>query len=93
MRASAIFVFAALVFLPDSLQVVMGQALRALGDAWVAVAGYIFSFVVLMVPLGWWLTAHGGWDERGLVLSVICSCFVATGLLSWRFRVLTRIRR
>lgn len=92
LRASAAFIFAAFVFLPDSLQVVMGQALRALGDAWAAVAGYIFSFVILMVPLGWWLTAHGGWDERGLILSVICGCFVATGLLAWRFRVLTRVR-
>lgn len=93
MRASAVFVFSAFVFLPDSLQVVIGQALRALGDAWAAVAGYIFSFVILMVPLGWWLTKHSGWDERGLVLSVIISCFVATALLAWRFRVLTRIHR
>ncbi|MEM7059246.1 MAG: MATE family efflux transporter [Pseudomonadota bacterium] len=92
LRAAAVFVFSAFVFMPDSLQVVMGQSLRALGDAWVAVAGYIFSFVVLMVPLGWWLTSFGGWDERGLILAVICGCLVATGLLAWRFRVLTKAR-
>jgi len=91
-RAAAVFFFSAFVFLPDSLQVVMGQALRALGDAWVAVAGYIFSFVVLMVPLGWYLMQYGGWDERGLILSVIISCSVATVLLAWRFRVLTKVR-
>lgn len=91
-RAAAVFVFSAFVFLPDSLQVVMGQALRALGDAWVAVAGYIFSFVALMVPLGWYLMQYGGWDERGLILAVITGCAVATALLAWRFRVLTKVQ-
>ena len=32
-RAAAVFMLSALIFLPDSLQVIMGQALRALGDA------------------------------------------------------------
>ena len=90
-RAAAVFLFAAFVFLPDSLQVIMGQSLRALGDAWFAVMGYIVSFVVLMIPLGWWLTARGGWDERGLVLAVISACVAATILMSWRFRILTRV--
>jgi len=92
-RAAGVFAFAALVFVPDALQVVMGQAVRALGDAWVAVLCYIVSFLVLMVPLGWWLVTHGGWDERGLVLAVAIACVVATVTLAWRFRVLTRLRR
>ena len=92
-RASAVMLFSAFVFLPDTLQVVMGQANRALGDAWVPLIGYIISFVGIMVPLGWWLTAHGGWDERGLVLSIAVSCAVATVLMAWRFRVLTRLPR
>ena len=91
-RAAAVFLFSAFIFLPDTLQVVMGQAVRALGDAWVAVAVYIASFVVLMIPLGWWMTARGEWDERGLVLAIIISCVLATVLLVWRFRVLTRVR-
>ena len=92
-RASALFLFSALVFVPDSLQVVMGQAIRALGDAWVAVAAYAASFVVLMIPLGWYLVHEQGWDERGLALSVAISCALATVLLCWRFRVLTRVQR
>ena len=92
-RASALFVFSAFVFVPDSLQVVMGQAIRALGDAWVAVAAYVASFVVLMIPLGWYLVHEQGWDERGLALSIAISCVLATVLLCWRFRVLTRVRR
>lgn len=92
-RAAGVFLFSAFIFMPDCLQVVMGQAIRALGDAWAAVAAYILSFVVIMIPLGWWLTrGPDGWDERGLVLAVIIACAVATALLCWRFRVLTRQR-
>ena len=90
-RAAAAFAFAAFVFVPDSLQVVLGQAIRALADPWVAVAVYVFSFIVLMIPLGWWMIGPGGWDERGLVLSIAIACVVATVLLAWRFRVLTRV--
>lgn len=92
-RAAAVFLFSALIFVPDSMQVVLGQAVRALGDAWVPVAAYVLSFIVLMVPLGWFLTGAGGWDERGLVLAIIGSCLLATVLLGWRFRALTRPER
>ena len=71
----------------------MGQANRALGDAWVPLAVYVLSFVVLMIPLGWWLVTHGGWDERGLALSIAVSCALATVLMAWRFQVLTRTLR
>lgn len=89
-RTAGLFVIAAFVFMPDSLQVVMGQALRSMGDAWVPLIGYILSFIIAMIPMGWWLTTHGGWDERGLVLSVAISCILATFLLSGRFYALSR---
>jgi MATE family multidrug resistance protein len=89
-RAAAVFLFSAFIFVPDAAQVALGQAVRALGDAWVPVAGYTLSFVVVMLPLGWWMTGPGGWDERGLVLTIIVSCLLASVLLAWRFRVLTR---
>lgn len=91
-RVAGVFVVSAFVFLPDSLQVVMGQALRAMNDAWVAVACYVASFVVVMVPLGFWMVGPGGWDERGLLIAVIGACVVATVSLSVRFRLLTRQR-
>lgn len=89
-RTTTLFLFSALAFLPDSMHVLMGQAVRALGDAWVPVAIYISSFLFLMVPLGSWMIGPGGWDERGLVLAIIISCLVAGLLLSWRFHMLTR---
>lgn len=89
-RAAGLFLFSALIFVPDSVQVVLGQAVRALGDAWVPVAAYTLSFVALMVPLAWFLTGAGGWDERGLAVAIILSCVLAAVLLGRRFRVLTR---
>lgn len=89
-RAAGVMAVAAFIFVPDTLQVVMGQSNRALGDAWVPLAAYIVSFVGLMVPLGWWLISRGGWDERGLALAIAIACTVATALMAWRFRVLTR---
>ncbi len=92
-RVAGVLAVSAFIFLPDSLQVVMGQALRAMNDAWVAVACYILSFVVIMVPLGFLFVSHLGWDERGLALAIIISCVVATITLCLRFRVLTRLAR
>ena len=91
-RSAALFAITALVFVPDSLQVVMGQAIRALGDAWVAIAAYIASFVVLMIPLGWYMITEQGWNERGLAFAVAVACVLATILLCWRFRALTKVR-
>ncbi|MEM7188760.1 MAG: MATE family efflux transporter [Pseudomonadota bacterium] len=89
-RTAGLLLFAAFVFMPDSLQVVMGQALRAMGDAWVPLFGYVASFILLMIPLGWWITNRGGWDERGLVLTVALACVLATALLTARFWRLSR---
>ena len=72
-RTMLLFVFAAFVFVPESAQVVMGQALRALEDAWFAVACYIGAFVVLMVSLGWALVNPLGFDERGLIGAIIAA--------------------
>lgn len=91
-RTTTLFLFSALVIVPDAVQVVMGQAVRALGDAWVPVGIYIVSFLFLMVPLGRWMIGPGGWDERGLVVAIVISCLVAGLLLSWRFHILTRDR-
>lgn len=89
-RVAGVLVFSAFVFLPDTLQVVMGQAARGLGDAWMPVAAYVISFLVLMMPLGWWLIGPGEMDERGLVLAIITACVLAGALLCWRFAILTR---
>ncbi|MEM0990779.1 MAG: MATE family efflux transporter [Pseudomonadota bacterium] len=89
-RAATVFLVAALIFVPDALQVVMGQSVRALGDAWVPIAAYVLSFVVVLVPLGQVMIGPVGMDERGLAWAIIISCALATVLLAWRFHWLTR---
>lgn len=92
-RAMGLFALAALIFVPDGAQVVMGQAVRALGDAWVAVACYIGAFLVLMLPMGWALVNLFGYDERALILTIVTTCWLATVLLALRFHVVTRRMR
>ncbi|MBY8976045.1 MATE family efflux transporter [Rhodobacteraceae bacterium NNCM2] len=92
-RAAGLCLIVALVYMPDSCQIVLGQAVRALGDAWIPILCYIVSFSVLMVPLGWILSMYLGFEERGLLMAIITSCWLATLLLGWRFRVLTRRAR
>ncbi len=89
-RAAGLFLVAAFVFLPDTAQVVLGQAVRALGDAWRAIGIYALAFLVLLVPLGWATVHRLGFDERGLILAIIVCCILATVLLAARFHALTR---
>jgi len=88
-RVATLLIFAAIVFVPDTSQVVMGQAVRALGDAWVPIACYTLAFLVVLVPLGWALVVLVGFDERGLLAAISIACLLATVLLAARFRVLT----
>jgi len=93
-RAAGLFLVATLVFVPDSAQVVMGQAVRALGDAWVAVACYVAAFGGVMVPLAWALVGPFGYGERALLAAVVVACLAATTMLALRFaRLTTRGRR
>ncbi len=89
-RVTGVFLVSAFLFIPDSLQVIMGQAVRSLGDAWVPLYAYVFSFIVLMIPLGRWMIGSGGMDERGLAITIMIACIVATALLAARFHWLTR---
>jgi MATE family multidrug resistance protein len=92
-RAAALFLFSALVFVPDAAQVVLGQAVRALGDAWVAIWIYALAFAALLIPLGWAMVHVWQTDESGLVLAIVAACCLATLLLAARFRTLTRSAR
>lgn len=88
-RAVALMGVTALVFVPDGLQVVLGQAVRALGDAWAAVAIYAGVFVIAMVPLGLFVAYGLGFDERGLVASIAACCALCAVLLALRFHVVS----
>ncbi|MEL6218807.1 MAG: MATE family efflux transporter, partial [Pseudomonadota bacterium] len=92
-RSALLIALSALIFVPDTAQVVLGQAVRALGDAWVPIWVYALSFAALMIPLGWLLGVGWGLEEPGLIYAIVTSCILATVLLAWRFAVLTRPNR
>jgi MATE family multidrug resistance protein len=77
-------------FLPDALQVVVAQSLRARGDVWVPSGTHFVSYILVMAPLAWWLAIPYGLGVNGIVLSVGVSSLISAGLLLGRFWMLRR---
>jgi MATE family multidrug resistance protein len=92
MSAGAI-ALSALFFIPDGLQVVASQALRARGDVWAPTAFHLMSYAVVMLPLGWILAEPLHWGVAGAVWAVIVASFLSGGLLTARFLGVGRRRQ
>ena len=80
---------AAPFLLPDALQVVAAQALRARGDVLWPTMTHTASYAALMLPLGWALAHPFHMGLSGCVVAIILASFVAAGLLLARFAQLT----
>jgi MATE family multidrug resistance protein len=83
-------VLSALMYLPDALQVVTAQSLRARGDVWVPTGTHLTSYIAIMMPLAWWLAIPLHLGIMGMMWSVVISSFVSGGLLLARFAWLSR---
>ena len=79
----------AVAAIPDGVQGVLMGALRGASDVWPATFLYIFSFWVVMVPLGYWLAVSRAMGAPGLMMAVVAGATVAAVLLGWRFRVVS----
>ena len=79
----------AIAAIPDGVQGVLMGALRGASDVWPATFLYVFSFWVVMVPLGYWLAIPRGLGAPGLMIAVVAGATVAALLLGWRFRVVS----
>ncbi len=79
-----------LMYWPDCLQVVTAATLRARGDVWVPTYTHLASYVVVMMPLAWWLAIPCGMGILGLVVSIVISSVLSAGLLLIRFWILAR---
>jgi MATE family multidrug resistance protein len=84
MTGSAILL-SCLFFMADGAQVVSAQALRARGDIWWPTGMHFVSYVVVMLPLSWWLGVHLGWGLDGIIWGVIIASLVSGAALVWRF--------
>ena len=78
------------MFTPDALQVVIAQALRARGEVWTPTAIHLMSYVLVMMPLAWWLAIPCGLAVQGIVWGVIIASVISMALLGARFWVLSR---
>ena len=87
--AAPAIIVGAFAAIPDGLQAVLLGALRGASDVWPATGLYIFSFWVVMVPLGYWLAVPRGLGATGLMIAVVAGTTVATLLLGLRFRVVS----
>ncbi|GAW40219.1 Multidrug resistance protein NorM [Brevundimonas sp. SH203] len=81
--AAPALILATLFFVADAQQVVAAQANRAAGDVVWPTLMHIFSYAIIMIPLGWWLAHRIGVD--GLVWSVIVASVISGVLLTGRF--------
>lgn len=88
--AAPALVLACLFFLADALQVVIAHALRARGDVLLPSITHLASYVLVMMPLGWWLAIPMGLGISGLVWAVIGASVMSAGLLALRFWQLSR---
>jgi len=88
--SSAALGLAALFFLPDAVQVVAAQALRARGDVLAPTVTHILSYALVMLPLGWLLAVRQHQGLNGALVAVILASLMSAGLLVGRFWMLDR---
>ena len=87
--AAPAIVVGAIAAIPDGAQAVLMGALRGATDVWPATVLYVFSFWIVMVPLGYWLAVNRAMGATGLMIAVAVGTTVATVLLGWRFRLVS----
>jgi MATE family multidrug resistance protein len=79
-----------LFYLPDGLQVVGAQALRARGDVWIPTFCHLASYWVVMVPLAIFFELNLHWGLNGIVWAVIVASLLSGALQTGRFTLLAR---
>ena len=81
---------ACLFLIPDALQVVAAQSLRARGDVWVPSITHFVSYALVMGPLAWALALPLHMGLNGIIWAAIVASLVSAGLLLGRFWMLAR---
>jgi MATE family multidrug resistance protein len=89
MAAPAIALSTLMLF-PDALQVVAAQSLRARGDVWLPTGTHLTSYILVMMPLAWWLAIPMKLGIMGITWAVVIASFISGTLLLLRFWQLSR---
>jgi multidrug resistance protein, MATE family len=90
MAAGAVIAMVWLIGAFDFTQVVLAEALRALGANWFPAISHLGSYALVMAPLGWYLCVHQGRGAQGLVEAIIAASLVSFSLLLCRFLLIRR---
>lgn len=88
--AAPALVLSCLFFIPDALQVVIAQSLRARGDVWLPTTTHLASYIGVMMPLAWCLAIPMKMGLIGITWAVVAASFLACGFLLTRFWILSR---
>ena len=83
--ATAALLLSCLFYVPDGLQVVGAQSLRARGDIWLPAATHFVSYVGVLIPAGYIAAIPLGLGVAGIVWGTIVASAVSAALLLGRF--------
>jgi len=82
--------YTAYVIFFDGLQMVLGNALRGLGETWIPTGIQSVVYIVIMTPLSYWLAIPEGHGVRGLLEAVFYASIVSVVLQGGHFLQRTR---
>ncbi|MSP43611.1 MAG: MATE family efflux transporter [Alphaproteobacteria bacterium] len=88
--SAPLIAMASYLIIADGVQAVMSNALRGLGDGWAPAAMHLLSYVVIMIPAGWYLTFSRLHGAMGLVEAILIASLISASMLTGRFFTFTR---
>ena len=83
--AAPLIFFCAMVIIVDGGQAIMVSALRGCGDKWAPPLIQGVSYLLIMVPLAWWLVIDRGGGVIGIYQAMLMGSAISFVLLSMRF--------
>ena len=86
-----IIAFIGVVLILDGGQSVMAHSLRGCGETWIPAALHIISYIMVMIPLGYYLSLMLGRGAMGLFESILIASIVSLSLASVRFYHITKL--
>ncbi len=84
-----LIILSAWMLLFDSAQTVIGNGLRGRRDVWAPTALYFFSYIIVMIPLAYYLAFSLGRGAEGLFESTVIASLISFVLLLIRFYYLS----
>ena len=86
--ATTALALSCLFLVPDALQVVTAQCLRARGDVWIPSVTHFVSYAGVMLPVAYILAIPLHMGINGIICSAIIASLISAGLLLGRFWML-----